>query len=165
VPHGHEPFGAWIRKRFQQHAVDHAEDGGVGADADRQRHQCDAGERRTAAQGAQRIARIADHILEPGKPALIAQCFHRLRQAPGVDPCRPLGAIGRIASAACRVRRQREVRTQFVFEVAVDAPAAHGLPEPDNPFTPFAKCGHRTSSYSHRSASVGLMRDARLAGT
>ena len=35
-----------IRQRLDQHSVDHAEDGRVGADSQRQRHQRDGGKRR-----------------------------------------------------------------------------------------------------------------------
>jgi hypothetical protein len=45
-----------IRQRLQQHAVDDAEDGGVGADADRQGQDGDSGEHRQLDQPPQDVA-------------------------------------------------------------------------------------------------------------
>ena len=57
----HDAVGLGVGQRPQQHAVDDAEDGGVGADAEAERQ--DEGERepRHAGQRAQREADVVDH--------------------------------------------------------------------------------------------------------
>ncbi len=65
----HDPIRIWIRQRPQQHAVDDAEDGGRGADAERQRHdRDDRKSRRANAGGAIRSAdREADLRASAGR--------------------------------------------------------------------------------------------------
>jgi hypothetical protein len=56
VPDGNQPVGLGIGEWFKQNAVDDAEDGGVRADADRDRKQGDSREPRIVAQCAQGVA-------------------------------------------------------------------------------------------------------------
>ena len=44
-----------VGQRFKQHAIDHAEDGRIGADAQRQRHQGDGGEEGSPAESPQNV--------------------------------------------------------------------------------------------------------------
>jgi hypothetical protein len=55
-PHDGETIGVAIGKTLQQERVDHAEDGGVGADADRERGNCDQREARRPEQQANAVA-------------------------------------------------------------------------------------------------------------
>ena len=54
----HQPLGILITHRPQQHRVDEAEDGAIGADAERERQHGDGREDRRLQQRAQRMAKI-----------------------------------------------------------------------------------------------------------
>ena len=56
-----EPLRMRIRQRLEQHAVDDAEDGGVGADAERERQDRDRGVARALGQGAEGVAHVLHH--------------------------------------------------------------------------------------------------------
>jgi hypothetical protein len=58
VKQPHEPIGLVDRQWPQQHRVDDAEDGGVGADAEREHGDDRDGESRRAEQHAERVAKI-----------------------------------------------------------------------------------------------------------
>ena len=53
-PDGREPVGMRIGKRTQQQRVDHAEDGGIGADADGQRGHDDQGQAPRSCEACER---------------------------------------------------------------------------------------------------------------
>ena len=59
-PDRNQALGFRKRQRFQHDAVDHAEDGGVGADTDRERQHDEDRKRRLPAQQSQRIPRILE---------------------------------------------------------------------------------------------------------
>jgi hypothetical protein len=61
-PQKDEPIRVVKRQRPQQHGVDDAEDGGVGADPEPERQERDNGEPRAPAKRAQRIDQIATKI-------------------------------------------------------------------------------------------------------
>ena len=67
-----------IDQRTQQHAADDAEDGGVGADAERERHDDGGGQ----ALGAQEGAQADSHVLPEGRgrvePAAVPDAPHRV---------------------------------------------------------------------------------------
>ena len=54
----HQPLGVVVRVRFQQDAVDDAEDGGVDADAEAQTQDRDCGEGLAVPEAAQRVASV-----------------------------------------------------------------------------------------------------------
>ena len=60
-----EPIAVRIRQRTQQHGVDHAEDGGGGADAERERDHGGRGEPGIASETARRVRHVAPHIVQP----------------------------------------------------------------------------------------------------
>ena len=64
LPDRHEAAGIAERQRAQQHGVDDREDGGVGADAERERQHDDRGETGALAHQAQRIAKILEQHVE-----------------------------------------------------------------------------------------------------
>ncbi len=70
-----ESIGLGIRQRLQQHGVDNAQDGGGGADAERERQHGSEGESRRASQPADRVGHIAAQVLEPGERTLVAVAF------------------------------------------------------------------------------------------
>ncbi len=73
--HADQAIRIGIRQRTEEDRVDEAEDGGVGADTERQRE--DRGERETgiAPQHAQRVADIPDERFDDGNPSLVADPF------------------------------------------------------------------------------------------
>ena len=75
---GDKALGIGVGKRAQQHAVDDAEDGGVGADAERESEYGDDGESRRFSQHSQRVAKIAEEILEELHAALVAAFLFQL---------------------------------------------------------------------------------------
>ena len=60
LPHGHEPIGLAVRQRGQHDRTHDAEDGGRGADAERERQQGADGEARRAVEQADAVAHVAD---------------------------------------------------------------------------------------------------------
>ena len=56
-----EPRGVGERQRLQQHAVDDAEDGGVGADAEREHEHDDHGEARGLEEETEGLAEVSEH--------------------------------------------------------------------------------------------------------
>ena len=59
APNDHEALCVRVRQRAQQHGVDHAEDRGAGADAERDRHGGDRGEPQVLAQSARGVGEIS----------------------------------------------------------------------------------------------------------
>ena len=58
VPDEHEAVGGRVRQRAQQHLIQQAEDGGIGANPERQRQDGDEREDRLLAQRAQRVSDV-----------------------------------------------------------------------------------------------------------
>ena len=103
MPDGNQALGLWIGERADADAVDDGEDGGVGADANRQSKQHDRGEGRGASQSAPRVARVTADVGEPRQGTLIAQCYDAdelaaVAQSPHVGP------VGRCRCAGARLR-------------------------------------------------------------
>ncbi len=86
IADGHEPLGIRIRQRAQEDGVDHGEDGGVGADAERQRDQRRGGEAGRAPQHAEAVAQVLPQHLEKRQAALIAPGLGNLRVAAELEP-------------------------------------------------------------------------------
>ena len=74
----HELFRVRDGKRPKHHGVDQRKDRRVRPDAQRERQHCDERERGAVAQHANRVARVVDHRVEPGKNVGVA-CFLLLR--------------------------------------------------------------------------------------
>src|SRR5262249_6629132 len=62
-PDVHQAVGIFVRKRFENDAVEDAEDRGVGPDAKRKRENDDECEDRFLQQGARAEAQILDHFV------------------------------------------------------------------------------------------------------
>ena len=101
----HQLLRRRIPERPQDRRVEDREDGGVGADAQRQRQQRDGGEHRTAPQRADRVAQIPPDLVQPrrrdGRIGRVPSPVPRRRDAapPNVAP-RP----ARRRRAPCRQR-------------------------------------------------------------
>ena len=157
----------WLRVRQwpEKHAVDDAEDGRVGADADGQRQKDDGGEGGRPAERAHAVPQVARQVVEPGQASLIAQGVHGLRRGPVAEQCR---ACGDVVSASSRVfGRELEVRAQLFFQVRITAARADRAPQADEPL---AQSDDRTSATCHfgsrillRAVAVTLRRSAACA--
>ena len=89
-----QPLRLLHGQRPQHERVDQAEDRGVGADPQRERHHGDDGEEGIAAHLPRREAAVADEVFEPREAPLIAHGLHGLRQPAGFNPRQPRG-LGR----------------------------------------------------------------------
>ena len=67
-----KPISTGKRQRAQQHGMDDAEDGGVGADAEREGADDDRGEPRCAQEGAHRESGVLPEVVEPPERPRIA---------------------------------------------------------------------------------------------
>ena len=77
----HELFGMRIRQWLEQRRVDHAEDGGVGADAERERDHGDSSEAGGLGERAESEAHVAPKFLQPRQAAGVAVRFTGLIDA------------------------------------------------------------------------------------
>ena len=69
LPEHDEPLGLAERQRAEQRRVDQREDRAVGADAERERHRRDGGERRRAAQLPRREPHVVPELVDPSRQA------------------------------------------------------------------------------------------------
>ncbi len=143
-----EPLRLVEGQRLQQHAVDHAEDRGVGADADRQREKGHGAERRAAPQRAQRVAEVARQAGEPRQPSLVAHGVQRLRDTAGPNPRRARSVVARATAALFVFGRQVEVQAELLFEIVVGSAPTQRSREADQEFTENA---HLTPPVCHAS--------------
>ncbi len=112
-------------KRAQHERVDDAEDGDVGADAEREDEDGDEGEAAVAAQGAEGVAKILQEDVERGEAARGALLLARLLDAAEADEGQTAGFLGRKAAPEILFDGEVEVRGEFLLEVGV----ADGLVE------------------------------------
>jgi hypothetical protein len=135
-----QPARVGHRQRAQEHGVGEREDGGVGADAERERHHRDGGEQRIAAQAAHGVAQVASEVVEPRQAALVADRVEALRQGAAPHDGRA-ARIGRRRIAAARVLgRQLEMRAQFLGDVGVAPGRSQRAPQSP---APLAQPRHR----------------------
>jgi hypothetical protein len=69
------------RKRLQKDRFHDAEQGGVGADAERQRQHDDGGESRRRPQCAERVLQIAPSVVEPRPQVILFFALRRVVRA------------------------------------------------------------------------------------
>ena len=94
-----ELAGILVRQRLEQQRMDDAEDGRVGADAERQRQDGHGGEARCAAQRSHRVVHVPPGIIQPPQRAFVAVTFLHLLDAAERAPRRESGVVGRQAAA------------------------------------------------------------------
>ena len=82
VADDHQPLAVGVRQRREEHAVHHAEDRRVGADAEAQREHGDRGVAGRLPQGAGGVAHVLHAVVEPADAAGVA----RLLDVPGHRP-------------------------------------------------------------------------------
>src|SRR5689334_25342682 len=85
-PHHRQLFRTRIRQRGEQDGIDHAEDRGVGSDAQHEREQCDGGESRSSTKPSERIANVAPGSLYQIDASRLATLFGRALEAAELQP-------------------------------------------------------------------------------
>ena len=107
------------RERPEHEAVEEAEDGGRGADADRERHDGDEREAGVAAEQSERVPPVAACILEPRERPCVALAI--LRQLDAAEHAAGRGArLHRIEALALEITREHiEVRGHFARQLAL----------------------------------------------
>ena len=129
---GHQRLRARVGQRPQQHGVDDAEDGAVGADAERQRQHRRQRVTLVRAQRAQGEADVLrDVVHDVGAMAILDQSLARLTQL-GLDgapvPERVLGRAPRVGGCHplvdVLVRAHLDVERQLAIDIAAGAARA-----------------------------------------
>jgi hypothetical protein len=127
--HLQQLVGTMDRQLTEQQRVDQIEDGGVGADAERERR--DGGERKALVphERPPRVTQIAAHFVEKPQPeACPGRILVRLEVAE-FDPRAPRRLVG-TETARHEVRRPRlEVEPQFLVHVALERASRGGSAE------------------------------------
>jgi hypothetical protein len=152
VVHVHErqAVRVGVGQRVEQHRFHDAEDGGIRADAQRQRRQRDGGEARRSPEEPQRVTDVLEHGVDAGArshlPNLVLQRFQAAQLEPGGSP-----RVLRVhAGADLLVHQQVERRTQLLVEVGVDAaPLREVAPETE-------QAGHRLQACSARAMATAI---------
>ena len=146
-----EPILAAIDERPQQHAADHAEDGGVGADAEREcRHHGDG-----QPPGAPERAQADTHVLQQGEggvePAAVPDAVHRVADGGDVAELaqrRQAGGLRVRAAVNMLFRAERQMTADLLVELALVR--AHGYSLLGTGFITrpiaFTSCDHRSRS-------------------
>src|SRR5207249_987045 len=129
----HDLLWFGVPERPQDYTVHNGENGGVGADAERNRQECDGREYWRAPECPQAVTYVTREVVQPRQAALITERLHRLGDAARVDPCRPLRAFGRMAPARRVLGGELQMQPQFLLEVAIIPACTEGSPEPPDP--------------------------------
>ena len=104
-----ELAGILVRQRLDQQRMDDAEDGRVGADAERQRQDGHCGKARRPAQHPRGVVQIPPGIIQPAQGAFVAVALLHLLDAAERALRRESGLVGRQAAASKLVFEQLEV--------------------------------------------------------
>ncbi len=133
------------RQHAQQHRVDQAEDGGVGADPQREGQDGDGGESRIVAQHARGIAQVLQQVFDGGPAPSLARDLPPEGGAAELQVRRAVRVGGGRAAFDRGSRLHVHVETHLLFEIAVDSPA---VPQEREPPPEFAK--RRSKPAHHR---------------
>ena len=150
-PHHRDAIGVRIRKRPQERGVDEAEDQRVRTDTERQAPDRCEGKCRPAAEGANGVAHVGEHILEPpelprgagvlGDPRARAEFGNRARSCVGAR----IPLLFEFVGAAL------DVELQLRLELPIEAPLPRQIAETMEESAPRA----------HRPALLGLTKHRR----
>ena len=146
-----QPFGMRIFEGPQQHGVDDAEDGGIEADADRQRQHGDGGESGRAPQDAECEQQVLPELVDPGAaPDLAGLLLDQPDVAEFAQRGRP-GVGWRHPALDVVLRLALQVLADVLFEIRKSALAAcHTEPSPAG----FRTLAMARASFSHRVVST-----------
>ncbi len=129
-PDTHESIGLGEGERLHEDAVHHAEDRGVGADAQSERQERRDGERWCAAELSQRVHDVASqfsHVVPPPSRGFGAS-VHPLQIAAGIFQVAELPGrlgerdVGRQSTCSQLFRAHGDVEAELVVDVFADAP-------------------------------------------
>ncbi len=115
---------ARIRQRPKQHAVDDAEDRGVGADAERQREHGDDREAGRARQSANRVARVLRELVQPLAAPHVARDFANGRDIAEVAARVATRVARRLAARDAVLHIHLEMRSNLGVQLGVSRAAA-----------------------------------------
>ena len=99
-----DTLGIRIGERAQEHGVDDGEDGGIGADAERERRDRQQRERRLAAKGTPGVAEVLDEAIHSGLDGLASRSVGSLFPREGCSPSDRRGIIGAMGTLTLRRR-------------------------------------------------------------
>ena len=120
---GHHFLAARVGQGAEEHAADHAEDGGVGADAEAEGERDHGGEAGVAAQAARAVLDVLDEGFQeahaPGVAALLLDALDAAEAHGGAAA----GLVGAHPLALLLLGLQLEVEPQLLVQLALDAVA------------------------------------------
>jgi hypothetical protein len=134
-------LGEW--QRAKKNVIDETEDGGVGADAERESQGGDEGERGRLAEDAKGIAQVLEKSFEERERALVADAFLGLLEATKLEEGLTTGFVGRKAAADIVVAVELEVGGEFGVEFPFEAGATEKVAEASDERS---KSGHGSSA-------------------
>ena len=114
-----DPIRFRERQRTKEHGVDEAEDGGIAADAERERQDHGHREPRRSPQQPQAEAEILPEHLHVRVPADRPDVFHEQRRAAELEAGSPLGRRRRHAALNVRGDGGVEVSAEFLIQLAL----------------------------------------------
>jgi|SRR5271169_5356783 len=128
-------LGIGERKRPPELRFEHAENGGVGANAEGEREDDDEREAGILAKDASGIAKIAQKCFDEGQPFSFAPGFFGLFEAAEFDEGMAAGLLGRHARAKVVFDVKLEMAFHFSGELALSSGLAKQSGESDEPRT------------------------------
>jgi hypothetical protein len=125
LTHVDQPIAARVRQRAKQHGVDDAEDGGVRADAERQRQQDQDRVGRVLAETARRVAQVLPERVDRADPPRVAALVFHLREA--AEPAKRGGTRGGWIRAApdLLLDLELEMTAQLGIHLLLEPARAH----------------------------------------
>src|SRR5215472_7313513 len=105
--------------RLQHYGIEEAEDGGVGADAERERENGYGGKAGRFAKHAKGETNILEHSIKQGEPSNLAVRFAQLRDSSQLNPGQALRFFLRGALADVLLGQDLDVRFEFQDKVPI----------------------------------------------
>jgi len=115
-----EPFFLWERKWSKKDRVQHAEDGGVGADAESERENSNGGEARGLAEHAESEAEILHKSFEKLRAAGVAAVLFLLFEPAGFESSAVNSFFAREAALDQFLDLTLEMEAELVVEFGLD---------------------------------------------
>ena len=151
LPHVEQPVAVAVGQRLQQHAADHAENRGVGADAERQRDDDHRGERRAVTQGAQRVVQVGGQVFDPRQSPPVVHRLGGLGEAAGRQQRLAARFIGGKSAPDVLGGLHVEVGLQLFAEIGVRPVSGE---DSRNAEEYGAKASHGVSRFGARKAAI-----------
>src|SRR2546421_8549747 len=113
-----------IGQRLQKHAIDDAEDRGVRADAQRERHNGHQGKAGIFTQHARGVAQVLEEFIEPKRAPLVASNFANHRDVSEFAACGPGGVRESLTAVNTISRGHSQMALQFFIKLRLNLLAA-----------------------------------------